>query len=257
MHLCERGRRVAVLAIDPSSTITGGSILGDRTRMKRLGAHPGAFIRPSPAGGTLGGVARRTREVATLCQAAGYGVILIETVGVGQSETLVADLVDCVVALAVAGTGDELQGVKRGLLERVDVVAVNKADGENVVRAKQAALELAAALRVLHGPEAGVPVLTCSGATGEGVEAVWAAVEQRLETLRASGRLDARRQDQAVAWLETMLDERLRALLENSPAAIRVLAEAREGVRSGRISAEGGAGAVIEALVAELGRKET
>jgi len=251
--LCGRGRRVAVLAIDPSSTISGGSILGDRTRMGRLAAEPGAFIRPSPTGGTLGGVARRTREAGLLCEAAGFDVVLIETVGVGQSETIVADMCDCVLTLALAGLGDELQGVKRGLLEVVDVIAVNKADGDNEPRARAAAAELAAALRVMRGDAADIPVVTCSALTGAGVAEIWSLVERRLEALRSSGGLEARRREQRSRWLRTLIDERLRALLAGSPAAAAALARAESEVRGSTTTPAAAAALVIGAFLGEVG----
>jgi LAO/AO transport system kinase len=253
LQLCEQGRRVAVLAIDPSSIVTGGSILGDRTRMGRLAAHPNAFIRPSPNAGQLGGVARRTREASIVCDAAGYDTILIETVGVGQSETIVAEMVDCVLAVALPGAGDELQGVKRGLLELVDVIAVNKADGDNRERAAQAARELTSALRVLRsGADHPVTVFICSAATGEGIPEVWTAVASLLDARRASGALAARRRDQAQRWLDALIDERLHDLLDASPAAIAALHDARIRVRANRSSPGAAAASVIDALVHEL-----
>jgi LAO/AO transport system kinase len=174
LHLVGRGLRVAVLAVDPSSGLSGGSILGDKTRMPRLAASPAAYIRPSPSAGTLGGVARKTRESMLVCEAAGYDVVLIETVGVGQSETVVADMTDCFLALMLPGAGDELQGIKRGLLELVDVIAVNKADGPTVAAAELAAQQYRTALQPLAGRrEDAPPVLTCSALYGQGVEAVW------------------------------------------------------------------------------------
>jgi LAO/AO transport system kinase len=248
--LCEQGLRVAVLAIDPSSAISGGSILGDRTRMGRLAAHPNAFIRPSPSGGVLGGVARRTREASMVCEAAGYGVVLIETVGVGQSETMVADMVDCVLTLALPGAGDELQGVKRGLLELVDVIALNKADNDNVRRAKVAAMELAGALRVLRGRE--IAVVTCSAATGEGVDDVWRLLTERHRALQESGELAERRRAQMERWMESLVDEGLRALVENSGAAARELARAREDLREARETPTGAAQRVLRAFVQDV-----
>lgn len=247
LMLCHRGLRLAVLAIDPSSAVSGGSILGDRTRMGRLAAEPNAFIRPSPTGGTLGGVARRTREAGLLCEAAGFDAVLVETVGVGQSETVVADLCDCVLSLALPGAGDELQGVKRGLLELVDVIAVNKADGDNVVRARAAAGELAAALRVLRaGP---VPVVTCSAATGDGVEQVWTLVESHVEQLRATGGLEERRRRQRLRWMHALIDERLRALLDASPGAAAALARAETGVRDSLLTPGAASTEVIAAFL--------
>src|SRR5215212_1038450 len=173
MYLIEQGHRVAVLAVDPSSTRTGGSILGDKTRMSNLAVHPDAYVRPSPTSGTLGGVARATRETIVLLEAAGFDVILVETVGVGQSEVAVANMVDTFVFLTLARTGDQLQGIKRGVLELADVIAVNKADGDRLTEARAAARELAGALRMVHGREAAPALVTCSGLTGDGVDAVW------------------------------------------------------------------------------------
>ena len=213
-HLTGLGLRVAVLAVDPSSTRTGGSILGDKTRMTRLSADPRAFIRPSPAGGTLGGIAARTREALLLCEAAGFDVILIETVGVGQSETAVADLVDIFLVLMLAGTGDELQGIKKGILEIADLIAVNKADGDNKARAKSAAADLRMALHLLgQSGDAVVPVTTVSGQTGEGLEALWAMLGEKRAGWIASGRLEARRRHQQVKWMRVMLEARVMARL--------------------------------------------
>jgi LAO/AO transport system kinase len=188
--LTERGHRVAVLAIDPSSRVSGGSILGDRTRMGKLSSDPRAFIRPSPSGGTLGGIARKTREAMLVCEAAGFDIVLIETVGVGQSETAIADMSDVVVALAIPGAGDELQGIKRGLLELVDLIVVNKAEGENAAKARTAAAEYAAAARVMRGDDthSAVSVLTCSALTGEGVWRVFEDVQSRFERAASIGR---------------------------------------------------------------------
>lgn len=249
LFLCNQGRRVAVLAIDPSSAISGGSILGDRTRMGRLATHPNAYIRPSPAGTTLGGVARRTREVSLLCEAAGFDVILIETVGVGQSEAVVSDMVDCVLCLAIAGAGDELQGIKRGVLERVGVIAVNKADGDNAEPAARAAADLHAAMRVLHhDPRDPVAVLTCSAATGARIADVWTAITDRIDRLRVDGRLDALRRDQVQRWLDALIDERLHAILEQSPDARAALVQARADVRALRATPAAGADRVVAAL---------
>ena len=254
VKLCEGGRRVAVLAIDPSSTISGGSILGDRTRMIKLARDERAFIRPSPSGGTLGGVARRTREAGLLCEAAGFDVILIETVGVGQSELLVADMVDCVVTLALSGAGDELQGVKRGILEVVDVIAVNKADGDNITRASSAARELEMAVRVLRGGGESPPVAvtTCSGATGEGVAEVWRLIEAHVRAAKERGEFDARRREQRVRWLRTLVHERVQVLVDASPGASAALGRAQGAVRDGALTPGAGAQAVIDALVQDL-----
>ncbi|MDX2131337.1 MAG: methylmalonyl Co-A mutase-associated GTPase MeaB [Planctomycetota bacterium] len=255
LMLCDEGRRVAVLAIDPSSVVTGGSILGDRTRMARLSAHERAFIRPSPSAGALGGVARRTREASLLCEAAGFDVVLIETVGVGQSESLVADMTDCVLTLSVPGSGDELQGIKRGLLEAVDVIAVNKADGDLAREAARAAGDLAAAMSVLH-PD-GVrraAVLTCSARTGEGVADVWRAILDCVDARRAGGELDRRRREQRLRWLRAVIDDRVRALVHDSPAAAAALRLVEPRVRDGSESPGAGAARVIEAFLSDASR---
>src|SRR5690606_35928361 len=188
-QLTGAGHRVAVLAVDPSSPRTGGSILGDKTRMARLSTDPAAFVRPSPSSGTLGGVARATRETIVLMEAAGYDVVLVETVGVGQSEVAVAGMVDTFLFLTLARTGDQLQGIKKGVLELADVIAVNKADGEHEREARKAARELSGALRMIYGPDAAwiPPVLTCSGLTGAGLDTVWQQLMRHREQLVESG----------------------------------------------------------------------
>src|SRR5882757_4594989 len=195
MYLIEQGHRVAVLAVDPSSTRTGGSILGDKTRMARLAVDPDAFIRPSPTSGTLGGVARATRETIVLMEAAGYDIVLVETVGVGQSEVTVANMVDCFLFLTLARTGDQLQGIKKGVLELADVIAVNKADGEHEREAQRAARELSGALRMIYGPGAEwtPPVLTCSGLFDAGLGEVWRVVERHRARLLETGALERKR----------------------------------------------------------------
>lgn len=214
-RLIERGERVAVLAVDPSSSITGGSILGDKTRMERLAGDERAFIRPTPAGATLGGVAARTRETMMLCEAAGFGVVLVETVGVGQSETVVADMTDFFLALMLPGAGDELQGIKRGLVELADMIAINKADGERIPAALAAAAEYRAALRSVRPRRDGwsAPVVTCSAATGAGVDELWAVVEQRLDALRESGALIETRRRQLLRWTQLLVRDHLDALV--------------------------------------------
>ena len=212
-------KRLAVLAIDPSSTVTGGSILGDKTRMAALSGDPNAFIRPSPSSGTLGGVASKTRESMLLCEACGFDVVLIETVGVGQSETAVVQMTDVFLALMLPNAGDELQGIKRGILELTDVLAVNKADGENAQAARRAVAEHTAALRCLPRPDDWEPpALACSAYTGEGVEEVWNAVTGRAEFLDRTGALTKRRGEQQFGWLRQSVTERLLRLFESSPA---------------------------------------
>jgi len=217
--LTAAGSRVAVLAVDPSSARSGGSILGDKTRMSRLAVDPAAFIRPSPTSGTLGGVAQATRESMVVVEAAGYDVVLVETVGVGQSEIAVAEMVDSFLFLTLARTGDQLQGIKRGILEIADVIAVNKADGPGAADARKAARELAGAIRMLrgHGEDWDVPVLTCSGLTGEGQDAVWAALVEHQERRRVSGALEQRRRSQQVRWTWQLVRDGLESALRHHP----------------------------------------
>jgi LAO/AO transport system kinase len=232
------GHRVAVLAVDPSSTRTGGSILGDKTRMTRLAADPAAFVRPSPTAGTLGGVARATREAMVVVEAAGYDVVLVETVGVGQSETTVAEMVDSFLLLTLARTGDQLQGIKKGVLELADVIAVNKADGPHEVEARKAARELAGALRLMRAADDGweVPVLTCSGQDGTGLAEVWAQVLRHQEVLAASGELTARRRRQQVGWVWTLVRDRLLGELRDDPRVAGLAAEVEREVRDGTLT---------------------
>jgi LAO/AO transport system kinase len=214
LHLVKSGLRVAVLAVDPSSGLSGGSILGDKTRMPRLAVHPDAYIRPSPAAGTLGGVARKTREAMLVCEAAGYQAVLIETVGVGQSETEVADMTDCFLALMLPGAGDELQGIKRGLLELVDVIAVNKADGPTRAAAELAAQQYRDALQSLAGRAGDPPaVMTCSALHQEGIEPIWEVIRETQSRLSASGELEERRRRQNLRWLWTLVEDQLRQAL--------------------------------------------
>src|SRR6201998_3891304 len=207
MQLIDQGHRVAVLAVDPSSTRTGGSILGDKTRMARLAVHPEAYIRPSPTSGTLGGVAKATRETIVLLEAAGFDVILVETVGVGQSEVAVANMVDTFVLLTLARAGDQLQGIKKGVLELADSVAVNKADGEHLADARLAARELSAALRLIYPREIlwRPPVLTTSATEGTGLAELWETIERHRQVLTDAGEFDERRRAQQVDWTWQMV----------------------------------------------------
>ncbi|MGN6459807.1 MAG: methylmalonyl Co-A mutase-associated GTPase MeaB [Pseudolabrys sp.] len=238
ISLIEQGHKVAVLAVDPSSTRTGGSILGDKTRMARLSAHDHAFIRPSPSSGTLGGVAAKTRETMLLCEAAGYDIVLVETVGIGQSETTVADMTDFFLALMLPGAGDELQGIKKGLIELADMIAVNKADGDNVRRAKAAAADYRAALHILtpRSPTWTPPVVTYSALTGDGIAALWSDIVTHRQRMTASGELAAQRRAQQVKWMWAMLEERLFARLRHDPAIRARLKEAETAVAAGTLT---------------------
>jgi LAO/AO transport system kinase len=231
------GHQVAVLAVDPSSTRTGGSILGDKTRMAALAADPNAFVRPSPSAGTLGGAAKATREAMVVMEAAGYDVVLVETVGVGQSETAVADMVDTFLVLALGRAGDQLQGMKKGVLELADVIAVNKADGPGEIDAKRAARELAGALRLLRGSDSGwqAPVLTCSALTRVGLGEVWAQVVRHQDTLDARGELAAKRRRQLVDWTWAMVHDRLLAELHGHPLVRSIAGDIERRVRDGTL----------------------
>ena len=237
-YLTGKGHKVAVLAVDPSSSRTGGSILGDKTRMSRLAIDPNAFIRPSPSSGTLGGVAAKTRETMLLCEAAGYDVIIIETVGVGQSETTVADMTDFFLVLMVAGAGDELQGIKKGIVELADMIAVNKADGDNIARANIAAADFRGALHILspRSPTWSPPVTTYSALTGQGIAELWGEVLSHKEKMTASGELAERRREQQVKWMWTMLQERLTARLRNDPAVRAKVKQAETAVAAGKLA---------------------
>ncbi len=215
--LTARGHRVAVLAVDPSSSRTGGSILGDKTRMARLAVDRAAFIRPSPSSGTLGGVAARTRETMLLCEAAGFDVVLVETVGIGQSETAVSDMTDFFLALMLPGAGDELQGIKKGVLEIADMIAVNKADGDNRDRARTAAAEYMSALHILQpsSPVWSPPVVLISGLAGDGLDAMWDKVEDHRRRTTAAGEFTTRRSRQQVKWMWAMLEDRFFARLRS------------------------------------------
>jgi LAO/AO transport system kinase len=250
--LTKQGRKVAVLAVDPSSRRTGGSILADKTRMARLANDANAFIRPSPASGTLGGVAARTRETMLLCEAAGYDVVLVETIGVGQSEIAVADMTDFFFLLMLPGAGDELQGLKKGVVELADMIAVNKADGDNVARAKVAAAEYRAALHILTPRSANwsPPVVTYSALTGEGVAALWAHVLDHCEKLTAAGELASRRAEQQVKWMWAMLEERLFAPLRSDRAIKAALASIEAEVAAGTLAPA----AAVDKIVGMLGR---
>lgn len=238
MYLIEQGHRVAVLAVDPSSTRTGGSILGDKTRMARLAVHPDAYVRPSPTSGTLGGVAKATRETIVLLEAAGFDVILVETVGVGQSEVTVADMVDTFVFLTLARTGDQLQGIKKGVLELADIVVVNKADGEHAVEARAAARELSQAIRLIYPRETlwRPPVLTMSALEGVGLAELWDTVRQHRQVLTDAGEFEARRRDQQVNWTWSMVRDAVLDRVLSHPAVKEIRGEIERQVRSGELT---------------------
>ncbi|HEY0328500.1 MAG TPA: methylmalonyl Co-A mutase-associated GTPase MeaB [Rhodopseudomonas sp.] len=250
MFLVERGHRVAVLAVDPTSARSGGSILGDKTRMGRLSATDAAFIRPSPAAGTLGGVAAKTREAMLLCEAASFDVVLVETVGIGQSETAVCDMTDFFLALMLPGAGDELQGIKKGLVELADMIAINKADGDNVKRANLAAAEYRGALHILtpRSEHWQVPVATYSALTGAGIEELWRSVVAHREAMQASGEFAARRREQQVKWMWTLLEDRWKARLRADPTIRAKVRSTEAAVAEGRVSPALGADTIAELL---------
>lgn len=237
-NLTAAGRRVAVLAVDPSSSRTGGSILGDKTRMARLAADPNAFIRPSPSSGMLGGVASRTRETMLLCEAAGFDVVLVETVGIGQSETAVADMTDFFLVLMLPGAGDELQGIKKGVLELADMIAVNKADADNLPRARAAAAEYRAALHIMApaSPNWSPPVLLVSGLANEGLDKLWATIEDHRARLTATGEIEARRRRQQTRWMWTMIEDRLLSLVHHDERVRARMPEIEAAVGTGTLS---------------------
>lgn len=237
MFLTGRGHKVAVLAVDPTSKRTGGSILGDKTRMNRLAQEPKAFIRPSPTSGTLGGVTRKTRETMALCEAAGFDVIIVETVGVGQSEIAVADMVDFFLVLLLPGGGDDLQGIKKGIIEIADMIAINKADGDNIPRAERAAAEYRGALQILHQQSAtwSPPVITISGISNKSLDKLWENVLAHRAALTQSGEFDERRRRQAVAWMRDMLNDRIMSAIGSNPRVAARLPQLEEDVRAGRL----------------------
>jgi LAO/AO transport system kinase len=248
LRLVERGNRLAVLAVDPSSPLSGGSILGDKTRMARLAQAPEAYIRPSPSGGTLGGVAHRTREAMLVCEAAGFGIVLVETVGVGQSEAEVDSMVDFFAVLLQPGAGDELQGLKKGVIELADCLIVNKADGEARAQAEKTRADYASALRLLRprSEHWSPPVLCASALTGAGVLEFWEGVLEHRRRQRESGEQEAKRREQARAWLWRLIREGLEAAFRADPAIVPLLAERERGVSSLATSAPQAARELLE-----------
>jgi LAO/AO transport system kinase len=248
--LTAAGHRVGVLAVDPTSSRSGGSILGDKTRMARLASDPAAFVRPSPTAGTLGGVARATRETIVLMEAAGFDVVLVETVGVGQSEITVAGMVDCFLLLTLARTGDQLQGIKKGVLELADLVAVNKADEAHETESRKAARELRSALRLLTASSASwnPQVLTCSGLHHLGLEELWEKVEEHRERLSESGELAEKRSRQQVDWTWALVRDQLLAELTEHPAVAEIVDKTESEVRSGELPAGAAAERLLQAF---------
>ncbi len=249
VNLTRAGHKVAVLAVDPSSSRTGGSILGDKTRMERLATDPNAYIRPSPSGGTLGGVARKTREAMLLCEAAGFDVVIVETVGVGQSETVVADMVDLFLALLIPGGGDELQGIKKGLIEIADMIVINKADSDPA-RAERSAREYRAALHILTpaSPDWTPPVLTASGLNNEGLDRLWTQIERHREIMTANGDRAARRAAQNARWMWAMVRDRLEEAFRDAPDVAAISGETERQVRAGRVPASTAADRLLRAF---------
>jgi LAO/AO transport system kinase len=250
MFLIERGYKVAVLAVDPSSARTGGSILGDKTRMARLAASERAYIRPSPASGTLGGVAAKTREAMLLCEAAGFDVVLVETVGIGQSETAVCDMTDFFLALMLPGAGDELQGIKKGLVELADMIAVNKADGDNIKRANLAAAEYRGALHILtpRSEHWHPPVMTYSALTGTGIDVLWQKILDHRTAMNASSEFAGRRRQQQIKWMWSMLEQRMMARLRADASMRAKVKKVEADVADGRITPSLGAEQIAEML---------
>jgi LAO/AO transport system kinase len=248
--LTSRGHRVAVLAVDPTSSVTRGSILGDKTRMETLARDPNAFIRPSPTSGTLGGVTRKSRETMLVCEAAGFDVILVETVGVGQSEVTVRSMVDFFLLLQITGGGDELQGIKKGVIELADALLINKADGDNKIRAQSARSEYNRALHYLAPATQGwtTRAYTCSAQTGEGIERVWSVIEDFREKTTQSGVFEQRRRNQTLDWLHSMVEQQLQAYFYNHPAVRESLPNIEQSVLDGSMPATTAAQELLRAV---------
>ena len=252
--LCDRGHRVAVLAVDPSSSISRGSILGDKTRMERLARHPNAYIRPSPTGGSLGGVARKSRETLLVCEAAGFDIILVETVGVGQSEVAVRGMVDFFLLLMLAGAGDELQGIKKGIIELADALLITKADGDNRTRALAAQAEYTHALRYLTPATEGwrPRAYICSAQTGEGIAEIWGEIERFRDQTTASGVFAARRREQARDWVYTMIEDHLRSRFFSHPVVQQRLPAIEQEVVAGTLPVTTAVQSLIQAFESAL-----
>ncbi len=252
--LCDKGHKLAVLAVDPSSHVSHGSILGDKTRMETLSKRPEAFIRPSPSGGTLGGVTRKSRETMLLCEAAGYDTILVETVGVGQSETTVRSMVDFFLYVVLTGAGDDLQGIKKGVMETADAILVNKADGDNKFRANVARAEYEQILHYLRPATEGwvTKAYTSSSVTGEGVWEIWEVVETFMAQMRRQGTLETRRQQQTLSWVHQMTEEQIRNQILANPNVIACMEKVRQSIVNSTMSATAAAQMLLTAIEAEL-----
>jgi LAO/AO transport system kinase len=250
MDLINKGHLVGVLAVDPSSKKSGGSVMGDKTRMEKLSVQEQAFIRPSPSSGTLGGVARKTKETMIVCEAAGFDVIIVETVGVGQSEMAVASMVDFFLVLMLSGAGDELQGIKKGVLELADAIAINKADGDNIKKAKEARKEYETALGLLYQPSPvwSPPVLTCSALTMEGLDEIWQIILKHRKKLMAAGEFEEKRRKQTTDWMWSMVEEGLRDYFYNNPNIKKVLPKITEEVERGKTSPTVAASELLDLL---------
>jgi len=251
LRLINGGHRVAVLAVDPSSALSKGSILGDKTRMEGLSRSDDAFIRPSPSSGSLGGVARKTRESILVCEAAGYDMVLVETVGVGQSETNVADMVDFFLVLKLAGAGDELQGIKRGILELADLIAINKADGDNLPAAERARAEFESALHILRPAtedQWAPKVVISSAVTGVGLDEIHAIIVEHHRLMKGNGHLEKTRRGQALHWMWSLVDEGLRAAVRNHPEVVGAIENLERDVVEGRTTATAAAKEILEAF---------
>ncbi len=255
-RLCSQGRKVAVLAVDPSSSVSKGSILGDKTRMENLAKETNAFIRPSPSGGTLGGVARKSRETLLLCEAAGYDTILVETVGVGQGETTVRSMVDFFLVVVITGAGDELQGIKKGVIELADAILVNKADGDNQQKALIARADYNQILHYLRPATEGwaTKAYACSSLTGEGIDEIWQVVVKFKQTMQTSGQLMSRRQRQTWTWVQQMAQEYIRSIIVQNPAITACMRQVEQQLMAGGITATMAAQNLISTMEAELKR---
>ncbi len=242
LNLIKQGHKVAILAVDPSSSISGGSLLGDKTRMEQLAAENNAFIRPSPSSGTLGGVAQKTRETMLLCEAAGYDILLIETVGIGQSETMVANMTDIFILLMLTGAGDDLQGIKKGIFEIAELIAVNKADNDNKIKATRACADIRGALNMLHStnPNWQTPVIPISGYHNLGLDILWQKIQSHQAIMHKTNTFQQRRQNQQILWFEQLLDTGLKNLLYHNKTLLSLLSNTKENVANGTITAYAG-----------------